>query len=71
MKINPALVWDYPVPAKPDEAFRRWYVARVLVRGGDRDIRGLGLPTIRRYFSVLNLPLSIRSFWAWYLGRSR
>jgi len=70
MRINPALVWDYPIPKKQNEPFRRWYIARVLVRGGDRDVRSLGLKTIRRYLPVLNLPPAIRAFWTWYLRRS-
>ncbi len=32
--VNPALVWDYEIPPEEEQtdAFRRWYLARVLTR---------------------------------------
>jgi len=70
LSINPDLVWDYEVPAEgtKNEAFRRWYIARVLTRGRMEDIRGLGLHTIRAYLPDLVLPAGIRRFWEWYLS---
>lgn len=68
MKINRQLVWDYPADVSPeDEGFRRWYVARVLTRGGIEDIRAMGLETIREYLPGIVLPRRIREFWEWYL----
>jgi len=68
--INRDLVWDYEIPDEgmKDEAFRRWYIARVLTRGRMSDIRGLGLHTIHAYLPDLVLPTRIRRFWEWYLG---
>ena len=68
--VNPSLVWDYAVPdaEHQDEAFRRWYIARVLTRGRAEDIRAVGLPTIRAYLPHLMLPARIRRFWEWYLS---
>ena len=68
MKINPNLIWDYAIPSKKnqDEAFRRWYIARVLVRGGVKDIRALGVRTIRHYLPRVSVPARIRAFWEWY-----
>lgn len=41
LPVNPEQVWDYEVPDEgcQDEAFRRWYVARVLTRGRMADVR--------------------------------
>ncbi len=66
--INERLVWDYDLPAnaEEDEAFRRWYLARVLTRGTSSDLRAIGLPTIYAYLPVLQLPANIRAFWDWY-----
>lgn len=68
MKINPNLIWDYKVPSRgfQDEAFRRWYIGRVLARGSVKDIRALGLRTIRRYLPHVSVPARIRAFWEWY-----
>lgn len=67
MKINRQLIWDYSADASlEDEGFLRWYVARVLTRGGIEDIRALGLETIRAYLPALVLPKRIREFWEWY-----
>lgn len=40
--INEKLVWDYDIPndAQENEAFREWYVTRVLSNGTAADIRG-------------------------------
>lgn len=68
--INPDLVWDYDIPldAEQSEAFRRWYIARVLSRGRAKDLKAVGLKTIYRYFPGLNLPPEIRRFWEWYFS---
>jgi hypothetical protein len=70
LSINPDLVWDYEIAegGHQDEAFRRWYIARVLTRGRMQDIRDLGLHTIDAYLPVLVLPARIRRFWEWYLN---
>jgi hypothetical protein len=68
--VNQALIWDYefsPEDIKTD-SFRRWYVARVLARGGAEDIRAVGIETIERELPHLNLHPVIRSFWTWYFG---
>jgi hypothetical protein len=71
MSVNPDLVWDYDIPddSEQDEAFRQWYVARVLTRGRMEDIRSLGLRTIYVYLPHLILPERIRRFWQWYLDQ--
>ena len=68
--VNPALVWDYEIPAEGEqtEAFRRWYLARVLTRGGADDLRAIRVQTIYDYFPDLNLPAEIRRFWQWYFN---
>ncbi|MGH7266647.1 MAG: hypothetical protein ACREMB_17630 [Candidatus Rokuibacteriota bacterium] len=68
MNIDRRLVWDYPVGAggEDDEAFRRWYVARVLARGGIDDVRALGFETIREYLPRIAIPRRVRDFWHWY-----
>jgi hypothetical protein len=68
--INAGLVWDYEIPdaEHQDEAFRRWYVARVLTRGRSEDIRAVGLDTIHIYLRHLVLPERIRRFWEWYFS---
>ena len=70
LSINPDLVWDYEMPddGRQDEAFRRWYIARVLTRGRMEDVRDLGLHTIHAYLPYLVLPARIRRFWEWYLN---
>ncbi len=69
--INEKLVWDYDIPedAQENEAFRRWYLARVLSHGGDADLRAIGFQTIHDYLPELNLPREIREFWYWYFGQ--
>jgi hypothetical protein len=71
ISINEKLVWDYDIPedAQENEAFLRWYVARVLSRGGDDDLRAIGFQTIHDYLPHLNLPREIREFWEWYFGQ--
>lgn len=68
--VNPNLVWDYEIPAEEEqtEAFRKWYLARVLSRGNAKDLREIGFETIYEYFPRLNLPIRIRKFWAWYFS---
>jgi hypothetical protein len=68
--IEADLVWDYDIPdAKhQDDAFRRWYIARVLTRGRSEDIRAIGLDTIHLYLRRLVLPAKIRRFWEWYFS---
>jgi hypothetical protein len=71
LPINPDLVWDYDIPddEHQDEAFRRWYVGRVLTRGQMQDIQDLGLRTIHAYLPALILPIRIRRFWRWYFDQ--
>lgn len=66
--INPALVWDYDLPAEGErtEAFYRWYVGRVLTRGRAEDLKAIGFETILGYLPNLELPDEIRRFWEWY-----
>jgi|GEM_PF-707368 len=68
--INPALVWDYEIPPIENQsnAFRRWYLSRVLIRGSMNDLHTIGLETIHAYLPDLNLPTEIRRFWEWYFN---
>ena len=67
MVINKQLIWDYDFKGQYDtEEFKKWYIGRVLSCGTIKDIRELGIDTIKQYFSVLNLPNKIRQFWEWY-----
>ena len=68
--INPALVWDYEIPSEEEqtEAFRRWYLVRVLTRGNSDDLRAIGFETIFDNLPNLNLPPAIRRFWEWYFN---
>lgn len=68
--VNPALVWDYEIPPEKEQtdAFRRWYLARVLTRGGKDDLQTIGLETIHAFLPHLNLPAEIRRFWEWYFN---
>ncbi len=70
--INEKLVWDYDIPpdAQENEAFREWYVKRVLLHGTSDDIRAIGLATIHYYLPHLFLPKDIREFWYWYFDQS-
>jgi hypothetical protein len=71
MKVNENLIWDYSF--RPEdyqtEAFRRWYIARVLCRGTSEDVRNVGLGTIYRYLPALVLPLPVRELWEWFFSR--
>jgi len=69
--INEKLIWDYDIPAdaQANEAFRRWYIARVLSHGRDEDVRAVGLQTIHDYLPDIVLPREIREFWEWYFGQ--
>lgn len=68
--INEKLIWDYDIPpdAQENEAFREWYIGRVLMRGTDKDLRAIGFETIHRYLPRLTLPKRIREFWEWYFN---
>ena len=70
MQINHDLIWDYSFSPQDmqTEEFKRWYVARVLMRGGAKDIRDVGVDIIRRYLPHLSLPKAIREFWDWYFA---
>jgi hypothetical protein len=69
--INEKLVWDNDIPddAQENEAFREWYVTRVLTNGTTADIRAIGFSTIHDYLPRLFLPREIREFWQWYFGQ--
>ena len=66
--INSALVWDYEIPSEENQtdAFRKWYLTRVLTRGNSADLQAIGLEIIYTYLPGLNLPVEIRRFWEWY-----
>jgi hypothetical protein len=68
--INENLIWDTEIPAgaSTNEAFRKWYVKRVLTHGTAADIRAVGLETIHHYLPHLFLPVDIREFWLWYFN---
>ena len=68
--INPDLVWDYEIPPieNQTEAFRKWYLARVLTRGNSADLRAIGLETIYVSLPSLNLPADVQRFWEWYFN---
>lgn len=69
--INEKLIWDYDIPAdaQENEAFRRWYVTRVLTHGTSTDLRAIGLATIHDYLPSIFLPQEIREFWQWYFDQ--
>jgi hypothetical protein len=68
--VNPTLVWDYEIPSEENQtdAFRKWYLTRVLTRGTSADLRAIGFDTIYVYLPELVLPPAIRSFWEWYFS---
>ncbi len=70
LPVNPDLVWDYDIPpeSQQSEAFRRWYIGRVLTRGRAEDVRAIGLHVIYTYLPQLTLPTEIRRFWEWYFS---
>ena len=69
MRINPQLIWDYEANQLDfsDTTVERWYVERVLTRGGIDDVRAVGLTRIRAHLPHLRLPPRVREFWDWYL----
>lgn len=69
--LNKKLIWDYDIPAdaQENEAFRRWYVTRVLSHGTADDVRSLGLATIHDYLPHIFLPKDIEEFWRWYFNQ--
>lgn len=68
-QINKNLIWDYKF--SPDEykteEFKKWYIARVLTRGGIDDLRSLGIGTIEEYLPKIFLPRATKEFWEYYL----
>lgn len=71
LPINKKLIWDYDIPedAQTNEAFREWYVKRVLTHGTMSDICAIGLATIHWYLPQLFLPQDIGAFWYWYFAQ--
>lgn len=69
--FNKKLIWDYDMPddAQTNEAFREWYITRVLTHGTAADIRAIGLKTIHAYLPNLFLPKDIQEFWYWYFSQ--
>ena len=69
-KINANLIWDYQFNAEDYEtdAFKEWYIARVLTRGNMSDIKKVGLENIYRYLPAITIPLQIREFWEWFFS---
>lgn len=63
-------VWDYDLSEVDleDPQVKRWYLARVLARGGLADIQAIGLGTIREALPSLVLPRQIRDFWNNYFA---
>jgi hypothetical protein len=70
MKIDRRFIWDYELfeADLEDSQVRRWYLARVLARGGLADIKAIGLETIREALPSLVLPRKIRDFWNSYFA---
>jgi len=68
--FNEKLIWDYDIPtdAQENEAFREWYVKRVLLHGSDNDLRAIGFETIHHFLPHLTLPGHIHEFWEWYFN---
>ena len=66
--INRKLIWDYDFSEADyeSEVFKKWYMARVLTRGGIDDIRNMDIQTIKEYLLRVHLPKKIREFWEWY-----
>lgn len=67
--MNKSLLWDYDW--KPEEyateRFIRWYIARVLSRGTDADVKEIDPRLIAKYLEILAIPRRIREFWEWWL----
>ncbi len=70
MRINHDLIWDYkiPPPQRRGAYFKRWYIARVLMRGGPKDLRAIGQAAIRASLPKVHIPKRIREFWEWYFN---
>lgn len=71
MKVNRSLLWDHGFSEADlsTDAFKEWYLARVLSQGSSHDIRDAGgTAEVRRYFQKLHLPLETERLWSWYLG---
>ena len=69
-KINKNLIWDYDLnPEDFDkESVKKWYIARVLIRGDKKDLKNIGYRMIYEYLPTLTLPYQIRKFWEWYFN---
>ncbi len=70
MEIDRRFVWDYELSEGDleKEEVKRWYLARVLSRGGLSDIRAIGLQIIREALPSLMLPRRVRHFWNVYFA---
>jgi len=70
LPVNPALVWDYDIPPEGEqtEAFRKWYLGRVLMRGSSEDLKSIGLEAIYVYLPDLSISQTVRRFWEWYFN---
>ena len=68
MEFDPRFLWDYELSEadRQKEEVKRWYLARVLSRGGLSDIQAIGLATIREVLPDLRLPNQVRRFWNIY-----
>ncbi len=69
MKVNKALIWDYDwKPEEYDtEAFRTWYMARVLSNGTSEEVRQFDPSFIASHLEALGIPRSVKRFWEWWL----
>jgi hypothetical protein len=69
-KVNKDLIWDYTFSEEDyhTEAFKKWYIGRVLVRGSFEDVKNIGFDTIYQYLYVITLPGQIRKFWEWFFN---
>lgn len=70
MKINREYIWDYPLSELDleSEDFKKWYIARVLVKGTVQDLKDVGFDTIYTYLPELTIPYQIREFWEWFFN---
>mgnify|MGYP000143908874 CR=1 FL=1 len=70
MKINKEYVWYYDLEKIDTEsdAFKKGYIAQILVRGLMNDLKDIGFETIYEYLPALTIPLQIREFWEWYFS---
>lgn len=69
MKIKKEFIWDYSFTDADyeTEAFKKWYISRVLVRGNKQDIQDIGHALIREYLPQITLPARLREYWEWLL----